>query len=124
LIRLAYCLLGYVLSVACTSGTFGTAGYDVTVINQTNIAVSYRLVNPENASRARPGVALAAGARVLDHWTDPSSAPFSPSMFFSASDTSGNLLFCRVLSFDDVKRAGYVIEIQRDSGGCDTRFRR
>lgn len=106
---------------ACNVSAFGTAGYDVTLINHTEQAVFYRLF-PEGEqpidTTTADGRKIPPGSKVDDHWRSPSSRPFSRNSLLRVTEAGGRAIFCRSLNYDDIKQAGYVVDIRFDPPSC------
>jgi hypothetical protein len=85
----------------------------VTVLNATDQSVTYFAsgVGERPGSKAALGVSLAPGAADVDHWLYPDSTSGNRTASVYAVATTGELIFCRDLRWDDLKREFFQVRI-------------
>src|SRR5437867_2134000 len=104
--RVALVLLLLFAAPGCSLPIAGIGGFSVTVLNATEQPVTYfaRGVGERPDSKAALGVSLAPGAADVDHWLYPDSSSGNRTAIVYAVATTGELIFCRDLRWDDLKR--------------------
>ena len=98
---------------------FGTPGYDVLVTNEAEVQVRYFAHGVgRDPDATSPGVSLLPGRSHPDHWQYPTGFGSSRVATIRAFDESGTMVFCQVLSYSDLQRMKFLVDIHTGILDC------
>jgi len=110
---LGHIVLASVLTCALTScGILGDKGLPIEFVNRTGQhIVLWEQGRPHAGARRE----LAANERYRDVWVDPRIDDYAKDLAMfrvEATDDAGNLIYCYVFSWNDLTRAGWVVDVR------------
>lgn len=110
-VRLVVLLLAAGFAAACGFAP-GDRAIEVTIENRLDTAVF--VGRPEAEAEPRLGVRVAPNSTVVNAWLAPRTPEAerqSPPFRVEARSETGELLFCRLMTYEEIRRSGNRIEI-------------
>jgi hypothetical protein len=117
---LSFFVAALLCSCGWISGGPGTAGYSVTIVNESRDVVIFYAqgVGESTSSAVTVGVRLEPSAGFVDHWLTPNSGSGDKRAIVRATSSVGQLVFCRVLSWSDIRLSDYRIKVTPGVNAC------
>jgi|SRR5216684_7491676 len=121
-LRVAVLALGLLTLASCglLGGGPGTPGYGVTITNGSRDVVTFYAqgVGESANSAVAVGVRLAPQASFVDHWLTPNAGSGNQRATVRATNATGVIVFCRQLSWSDLKLMEYRIVVDVAYNAC------